>query len=334
MATQCSSCGSLTPEGAAVCAACGWDGVARKFVGKPAGLDLFFRPEPSAPKPPVEETPPPAAAGAAAPVDLAPAHVPDPKPKEEPAVPAGFPSNLLNPCLKRLQGTEAGREILLNPQVQTVVAALRKPRVFLAVAAGLGVWCATTVYFVWPEKAPAAAPEAAPAAPEEYVRPVATLGATPRVVINTLDSVHPAPEPAAAPASSDDADYDDAPSKAAAKPAKLLWTFRGSVYDLLTMRSVFAAKLIFKDARGRVVAQTETDTKGRYKISIPSGSDCTLKIVHSDYAGRYVDVRDPKSLREASLEDRRILLQAAAHNLPWIGRPDGAVSRDLALISE
>ena len=324
MSTLCPSCGNKSPETEGVCAVCSWDFAARKHAGKPLGPDLLFKPgSGAAPKPVPKPSP-----AALDPVDLAPPASPWEDHKFEAPMPTGFPSDLLNPLLLRIQRTEAGREALGNEYVQMVVAALRRPRVFIAAASVLGLWCASQLYMFLPHSAPAARPSAAPAAPEEYVRPAATFAPTPKVLVNAPEIAPvPAPAPAPAPVPA------PAAPKAVPEPRRPLWTFEGSVFDLLTTRGVFAAKLTFVNARGAVVAQTETDAKGRYKIEIPSGSGITVRIEHPDYTGRYLDDGDAsRSLRGQSLEDRRILMQAAARNLLWTGDAERVVTRDLALV--
>jgi len=198
--------------------------------------------------------------------------------------------------------------------------------------------------------APAApAAVAAPAAAPESNRPSASFAVQPRVVVA---NEKPAPAPAAEPVdASDDEPAAPAPvkkpraSRPAAEaprrpkkpkaPAGPLWNFEGVVFDLLTARGVFAAKLAFMDADGNLVGEAETGPGGRYKAELPVGptSGYTLKILHSDYTSRYIDEGDAtSSLREATAEERQILMQAAARNLPWVGNPSKTLRRDLALV--
>ena len=177
-----------------------------------------------------------------------------------------------------------------------------------------------------PAAPPAApAPAAPPAAAPDAARPAATFGSTPRLVVAGEEPKPVAkPKPAAA-----------APSEEpkARKPKGPKWTFEGVVFDLLTARGVFGAKLIFVDPDGNVVGETDTGPAGRYKISLPPGTGYKLKISHGDYTDRYIDEGDAtSSLREATPEERRILMSAAARNLPWAGDPAKPVHRDLALV--
>ena len=164
------------------------------------------------------------------------------------------------------------------------------------------------------EPSPAAAP--IPDSP----RPSASFAAAPHSVVTGQE-----PDPTPAPAG------DSAPAKPR-KPATVSWTFEGLVFDLLTARGVPGAKLRFMDPDGNVV-ETDTDRGGRYKISLPARAGYKLKISHDDYTGRYIDEGDAtSSLREATPEERRTLMSAAARNLPWTGDPKKPVHRDLALM--
>ncbi|MFI5347887.1 MAG: hypothetical protein ACHQ51_16065, partial [Elusimicrobiota bacterium] len=176
-------------------------------------------------------------------------------------------------------------------------------------------------------------------------RPAASFTSVPRVVV-----AGETPSPAAKAPPPDDGD-EEAPAAPAPKKARRpdaprrpakpkapqgpSWEFEGVVFDLLTARGVFAAKLIYLDSDGNDVGQTETGPGGRYKISLPvsASGGYTLKIAHSDYTTRYIDEGDAtSSLREATAEERQILMQAAARNLPWVGNPKKTLHRDLALV--
>lgn len=189
MATTCPSCGSSTPEAESLCSACGWDPVAKKHSGRPAGLDLFFPPAPEAPKPPpeaepnpsfpfVDATPPVPASAAPPPEDPFAAITRKAEPKA-----AAFPSNLLDPLLESLQRSQPGREALSHPRAQAVVAELRKPGVFIGAAAGLAVLAAAGLYMLWPDSPPPPPPAPEPAAPEAYVRPTASFAGAPKAVV-------------------------------------------------------------------------------------------------------------------------------------------------------
>jgi hypothetical protein len=322
MATTCPNCGSKAPEAERVCAACGWDPVSRKLVGKPAGLDLFFKPVEPAPRPaseeakpasrPIQNAPPPIEpAAASAQADSIAAS------RAEPPEQTEFPAILLDPLLELLQRTEAGRGALRDPRGQAVAAALRKPGIFVATVLGFGALGLGTLHFLlWSAEVkvvPLSAP--VPAAAVEYVRPSATFAGTPKVVVNSwVPGVAPEPAPTG-------------------EPQGVPWIFQGRVFDLLTTRGVSAAVLIFMDANGNAVGETVTDADGRYKISIPPGIHYAVKIVHGGYGGRYIDDDDAKRFSRArTAEGRRAFLQAPTRNFPWAGNTANAVERDLALV--
>jgi hypothetical protein len=112
------------------------------------------------------------------------------------------------------------------------------------------------------------------------------------------------------------------------------WTFEGTAFDLMTGKPVFAAKLSLVDAKGAVVGTGETGTNGHYVMTVPAGppEGYSLKISQPDYLERCIDQGESTlSLREATPEDRQVLIHAA-HSRAWIGRPGGASKHDLALI--
>jgi len=88
------------------------------------------------------------------------------------------------------------------------------------------------------------------------------------------------------------------------------------------------------DAKGNVVGETETSTRGRYALTVPAGpaSGYSVKVVHGDYTGKFIDNGAATgSLREASPEDRKILVRAA-RNKAWVGSTKKPSRHDLALI--
>jgi hypothetical protein len=123
--------------------------------------------------------------------------------------------------------------------------------------------------------------------------------------------------------------------RAKPKRAEPRWVFEGVVFDLLTARGVFAADLSFLDADGNKVGGVETGPGGRYKVSLPPAKKggYALKVSRTDYTGRYIDEGDATtSLRDATPDERRILMQAAARNIPWVGNVKTVTRRDLALV--
>ena len=203
-----------------------------------------------------------------------------------------------------------------------------------------------------PGKAPA--PDAAPVAlvasqplpeppsrPRVESRPAAAFISPSRVrIISALNVASPAPETAVKPASfpvstaTQEDPEDPAPARRA-KPTGPTWSFEGMVFDLITARGVFAVKLSLRDAGDNVVGETETGGDGRFKIVVPAGGarGYRLSLAHGDYSDRYIDESDAmSSLRNATPDERRILMKAAARNLPWVGASSNIVRRDMAIV--
>ena len=147
--------------------------------------------------------------------------------------------------------------------------------------------------------------------------------AIPPVVIKSLEvPLTPKPAPAAKPEETAPAEEEET------------WAFKGLVFDLMTGDPVFAAKIALVDAKGKVVGETETGTRGRYDLTVPAGpkEGYTLKISNPDYLPRCIDQGAATSqLREASEEDRMVLLHAT-NTRPWIGNTKSPTVHDLALI--
>ena len=161
--------------------------------------------------------------------------------------------------------------------------------------------------------APIEAPKAVPD------RPTATFAQTPRAK----------PAPAAAPVAV------KAKPTAPKKPTGPQWIFEGTVYDLLTTRGVYGARLIFIDAEDNEVASVEVGESGHYHVSMNPGpaDGYAMRVVHDDYTGKHIDELDStSSVRKADLEQRKFLMQAGARSLPWVGSVGKAVRRDMALV--
>jgi hypothetical protein len=194
--------------------------------------------------------------------------------------------------------------------------------------------------------APAAAepsPEAPPARAPLEEGPTATFAAAARVEIGPPAAPAPAAAKEKPPAAPAPAAKRPQASRAArretrerrAEKRSPQWVFEGVAFDLLTAQGVFAARLTFLDSQGNVVARVETGPEGRYRIALPpAGKDgYRVQVSRTDYTSRYIDEGDAtSSLREATPDERRILMQAASRNLPWIGKTSGPTRRDLALI--
>lgn len=116
------------------------------------------------------------------------------------------------------------------------------------------------------------------------------------------------------------------------KPAGNVWVFQGAVYDLINLKVVAGAKMVFQGPGGAEFTTT-TDGKGRYKISVPPpmAGTLTLSVSHKDYLDGYIDETSPP-LAEAEADERRAIAAANPRNDPWIGDLKKAVKRDFFLI--
>ena len=157
--------------------------------------------------------------------------------------------------------------------------------------------------------------------PNDDSRPTATFSNVPRVIVT---SHAPASVPKAAPP----------PTSVVPKAPVEQWKFEGEVFDVLTGYGVFAAALTFLDAKGNLVGKTNTGTGGRYKISIPAGTGYMLKISAADYTDRYIDDDPSASMRDATPQERMVLMRALPRAQPWAGNPKKAVRRDLGLVPQ
>lgn len=175
--------------------------------------------------------------------------------------------------------------------------------------------------------APIDLPQANSPPPVSPVRPTATfaLPARPKPATAPAGRV-PAPaaqpKPAAVPA-------------AAKKPSGPQWVFEGVVYDLLTTRGVFGARLVFVDAQDNEVASITTGEDGHYHASMKAGppEGYALRIVHEDYGDKHIDELDAtSSVRKADLEQRKFLMQSGSRSFRWIGSIGKATRRDMALV--
>jgi hypothetical protein len=147
----------------------------------------------------------------------------------------------------------------------------------------------------------------------------------------------PLAAPAAPPASAKTARSVPAPRPAqpapAARQAGPRWVFEGTVYNLISLRPVFAATLTFKDASGKVRGETTTGADGTYRVSLdPLADDCyDLAVQHSDYQEKYLDETNPP-FKERIREERLQLVNTAPRPRPWIGKTARAVRRDVMMI--
>lgn len=166
---------------------------------------------------------------------------------------------------------------------------------------------------------PASSPVPLPAelpAPATSRQSEVAASTRPTVVILNIPSLPAAP-----------ADASGRPISPHAEP----WVFEGLVYDLLSLRPVYSAKLRFLGPDGTHSGEAETAADGRYRIrlnALPAGNYRVL-LTHVDYVG-YLDEIDPPFF-QADRASRRLAAQGRSVR-PWIGSAGAVTKRTLIAI--
>lgn len=157
-----------------------------------------------------------------------------------------------------------------------------------------------------------AEPPAAPAAPE----PAPALPAAPETPGQGGPIAAPA-EPSPAPA-----------------PAPAEWSFEGRVTDILTMKPVKGAVLLFMTQAEDETFEARSDAKGHWSLKVPVRKDgFKLVIDHPEYIAEYFDEADPP-YRTWTLAKRRQLRAAKPSHKPWKAAGAEAFRRDLLLFPD
>ncbi|MBI5200107.1 MAG: carboxypeptidase regulatory-like domain-containing protein [Elusimicrobia bacterium] len=115
--------------------------------------------------------------------------------------------------------------------------------------------------------------------------------------------------------------------------SKEKWTFEGRIYDMITLRPVYAAEVRLQSKDGK--PQTaQTDERGRYKLEVPAldGGSYQLTVVHPDYdSKKYFDEISPP-YKELELMERRALVRLVPRHKTWTGKVNAKTRRDLVLL--
>ncbi len=145
------------------------------------------------------------------------------------------------------------------------------------------------------------------------------------------EPVKPPEAPTRPPAKAKPAEPPPAAKPEPPKPAAPAWTFEGNVYDLINLKPVAGAKMVFH-AGGKDFA-CETDGKGRFKISLAplAAGSYSLGISQKAYLDGYVDETSPP-LDELEADERRAIAVSNSRNDPWIGDVKKPVKRDCYVI--
>ncbi len=334
MISRCPSCGAPAPDEARQCRACGWDFVANKKGGQKPELGAG---QPKSFEPKVESSPPPPTPRVPEtnPFALPVPRNPGPKPGESLFV---SPHPVEQPSLPEARRKEATAP---EPAAAKVPVKSRSGLYLAALAIGaLVLFSGGAIYLMlhsepqeagrltgsspFGKRSPGDAmvtpllDERAPSVPPAPARPTATFAQT----VTAL----PVAELKLATAS--------APAAAPKKMSEPLWVFEGTVYDLLSTRGVYGARLVFVDAQGNEAASIETSADGHYRAAMKPGppEGYAVRVAHDDYSGKRIDELDEAgSVRKADLKERELLMRAGARSLPWIGSVGKTMRRDMAL---
>ncbi|MFH1724135.1 MAG: carboxypeptidase-like regulatory domain-containing protein [Elusimicrobiota bacterium] len=113
------------------------------------------------------------------------------------------------------------------------------------------------------------------------------------------------------------------------------WVFLGTVYDMITLKPIRDAQMLFLSGSAQTDYDTTTDAKGRYRIRLPASTrdDYRLIIDHPDYLADYFDEKSP-SYRTVSLAVRQQLRSAKPKLEAWKGVVGKNARRDIVLFPE
>jgi len=112
------------------------------------------------------------------------------------------------------------------------------------------------------------------------------------------------------------------------------WFFEGVVYDMISLKPVSGAEMLFMDESESETYDAVTNSRGRYRVRLPSMPQGYKLIVdHRDYLGMYFDEAAP-SYRKISMSKRKQLRAARPKNAPWAGRIGRKNRRDIVLFPE
>lgn len=119
----------------------------------------------------------------------------------------------------------------------------------------------------------------------------------------------------------------------AATPGAESWVFSGRLYDLMNLRPVYEATLMFRDSRGKAGGKVITGDDGGYRLSLPAleSGGYWLTIEHPDYLDKYIEEVEPP-LHTMPRDQRRNLSTLNPKLNPIEGSPYGATRKDLILV--
>lgn len=126
----------------------------------------------------------------------------------------------------------------------------------------------------------------------------------------------------------------EAPAAPPAAPAAAEWAFEGKVSDVLSMKPVKAAVLLFMTHGEDETYEARSDGQGRWTVKLPARKDgYKLVIDHPDYIAEYFDETEPP-YRTWTQARRRQLRAAKPSHKPWFAPGADPVRRDVLLFPE
>lgn len=161
----------------------------------------------------------------------------------------------------------------------------------------------------------------------------------PRAVETPPAVAEPAPAPRAAipppePLPSLEPAAPEVPAVPAPPPPPAKWTFEGRVYDMMSLKPVKGAVLLFMTQSEEETFEANTDDQGRYRIVVPSRPR-GFKIVvdHVDYISEYFDEADPP-YRSWTTAKRRQLRAAKPVHKAWTAAGAAPARRNIVLFPD
>lgn len=125
----------------------------------------------------------------------------------------------------------------------------------------------------------------------------------------------------------------EAPAPPAA-PVAAEWAFEGKVSDILSMKPVKGAVLLFMNQAEDETFEAKTDAKGQWTLRLPARKNgYKLVIDHPEYIAEYFDETDPP-YRTWTQSRRRQLRAAKPAHEPWKAPGADPVRRDVLLFPE
>ncbi|MFA5139455.1 MAG: hypothetical protein WC728_09510 [Elusimicrobiota bacterium] len=116
------------------------------------------------------------------------------------------------------------------------------------------------------------------------------------------------------------------------EPVVVAWRFEGQVYDMVTLRPIKGAQLVFMG--GDQDYNFSTDKQGLYKVKVPplEGASYQVLVDHAEYLEGYFDEADPP-YHQRPRAARIGMRNAKPRNKPWEGGA-AITQRDLVLFPE